>query len=721
MSVAEQTGNDSPTTENAINFDMILLNKMFELAIQAIEVRGINYISTDDKIELIDTVKIFNARATAEDMADDVKDRYIVWKQPFCKEESDVHPAINDYMSNYVNTINKLAEAYWSKIMKVGNSKSYDFKSEIDNLNNLCTQLSEIKERGLGMFFQCCFVLVRKHNFALDLIDFINIKMYKVKTLPKFVKDTLDNLKQWANVKCLCEKASFIVVTPSVVKLSIETKKPADVITIIKHLNYCMGPLFPVLEIELISVEFEDSAFSAIKNDIIKRTTKIAFDSCTFQNSVVDLNLNGNENIMRNVTRLSVKNCNIKDITADLVFLKNIEELEIYQYNFEDIPDAICNMEMLRVLDIRYGNLNDVTIKLKELNHLKVLIIYVSNLGLVLDKKSKLAGISLNTRSFEIMDNIAQIKMLEVLIIGCCRLRIEEKKDFYHKHLKCLCINECNLSRVPDFLYPQLNSINQSESSTLPLIKSHQVMCLPELEVLDISHNIIGNYYEEKNHKWISDYPYSITKLFISHNNLLMIPSWVLNLNSQLKHLDLSHNGLKIIPDKILNMNTLEVLNISHTKLGCVPKNINRLNMLRELNLEGNHIAKLHDVLWKLINLEILNVSHNHLSYISRHISNLSKLKALNLTHNEIKDFPDTLQMLFNLERLNIGYYDLKVLPSWFKRLKVYFPNFKELTVIESPFFPDGIKDIAEMLQKDGIKLIYCRSTASHENMKRRK
>jgi Leucine-rich repeat (LRR) protein len=68
--------------------------------------------------------------------------------------------------------------------------------------------------------------------------------------------------------------------------------------------------------------------------------------------------------------------------------------------------------------------------------------------------------------------------------------------------------------------------------------------------------------------------------------------------------------------------------------------------------------------LYSLVNLEVLHVTHNKIGSIQPEISNLVGLKVLDLQGNELKDLPSTLSQM-PLRVLNINWNLFEKIPEY--------------------------------------------------------
>lgn len=95
-------------------------------------------------------------------------------------------------------------------------------------------------------------------------------------------------------------------------------------------------------------------------------------------------------------------------------------------------------------------------------------------------------------------------------------------------------------------------------------------------------------------------------------------------------------------------------LDLSDSKLSCLPENIGKLQYLRRLNLSDNQFTSVPKQMLELSDLEELNISKNSLSSLPSDLSRLENLRVLDLSGNRLKRFPAVLSEFPYLEVLNL-------------------------------------------------------------------
>ena len=84
---------------------------------------------------------------------------------------------------------------------------------------------------------------------------------------------------------------------------------------------------------------------------------------------------------------------------------------------------------------------------------------------------------------------------------------------------------------------------------------------------------------------------HQITKLDMSHNDLVEVPDWVKQMTS-LRELNLSYNQISALPWEFANLKCLQRLSIAHNQVTGFPDNVRRLLSLQHFDCVGNGILE---------------------------------------------------------------------------------------------------------------------------------
>ncbi|XP_011498419.1 PREDICTED: chaoptin [Ceratosolen solmsi marchali] len=159
---------------------------------------------------------------------------------------------------------------------------------------------------------------------------------------------------------------------------------------------------------------------------------------------------------------------------------------------------------------------------------------------------------------------------------------------------------------------------------------------MPHLQWLDLSHNDLMEmdfdcFKETKN----------LQVLIFSYNNLMDIPAESFKPLKKLRIVDLSHNRLRTLADNLFTDANIEHLDLSHNQFMRLPiktMSISAAVSLSILNLSWNFLSGVHntDAIFRLRGLTCLDLSYNRLVRLDDGVfSDLPHLSYLDLSHNK--------------------------------------------------------------------------------------
>lgn len=153
-----------------------------------------------------------------------------------------------------------------------------------------------------------------------------------------------------------------------------------------------------------------------------------------------------------------------------------------------------------------------------------------------------------------------------------------------------------------------------------------------------------------------------IKRLTLSEN-LTLFPEEIFELADTLEVLDLSHNALTCLPKDISRLTQLKIAFFSYNKFTSLPSFVG-CNNLTMLGFKANQIKEFdEDILPLSINWLIL--TDNKLTQLPRSIGKLHKLQKFPLAGNQIKRLPDEMAQCRNLELLRLSANQLEEIPVW--------------------------------------------------------
>ncbi|XP_015178176.1 PREDICTED: chaoptin-like isoform X2 [Polistes dominula] len=186
---------------------------------------------------------------------------------------------------------------------------------------------------------------------------------------------------------------------------------------------------------------------------------------------------------------------------------------------------------------------------------------------------------------------------------------------------------------------------------------------MPHLQWLDLSHNdlIEVDFDCFRNTR-------NLQVLFLSWNNIADIPADALRPLKKLRIVDLSHNRLRSLPDNMFTDAIIESLDLSHNQFMRLPvktMSISAAMSLSILDLSWNTLSGIHttDAIFRLrvpelplTRLQILHLAHNELASIPAEMaSNLTSLHYLDLSYNDLTVVPLITHTLPELKTFNLA------------------------------------------------------------------
>jgi len=217
---------------------------------------------------------------------------------------------------------------------------------------------------------------------------------------------------------------------------------------------------------------------------------------------------------------------------------ENLQILVLAGNALTSIPDAVSNLKILQLLDLSFNNIKELPEDLTSLTNLRVL------------------NISCN-RFTQLPDFVSRITILENLSFGYNQL--DSLPDSFQAltNLKVVHAGGNKFSVFPTALrsLPALKTLILSNN----MLTSIGDLNLPQLEVLDLSHNLITDCKGLEKLKNLGD-------LALNHNMLTKFPSEILGLE-QLHDFTAAGNQIPDIPEAILKMGSLKYAVFTNNRL----------------------------------------------------------------------------------------------------------------------------------------------------------
>jgi Leucine-rich repeat (LRR) protein len=375
--------------------------------------------------------------------------------------------------------------------------------------------------------------------------------------------------------------------------------------------------------------------------------------------NVIHLNLEENElselpSNMRNLMKLQYFNIShncLKVLSEDIGNIIMLQTLKLENNSLVDLPDSVCNLVNLRLLCVANNSLGTLPNDIGRLLKLEKLDVS----GNILE---------------DLPGSMSQLTNLCHFCAASNKLSHLSESFTHLNKLTTLNLSHNSIYEVPYCLFTGL----------------------PNVSVLDLSHNYIENFCQAPN------CASKLRRLRLDHNCLFTIPQWIFrdtckyliefNIShneymngtsnevfisaSSLKSLDISNCALSTVSVTFLHgLKSLEYLNMGNNGvndrnkntgnifwdipsselrntcslkelilcgvgLAAVPEDINQLSGLQRLDLCSNDLNWLPDAFCNLVQLKACHLSNNALAFLPVHLGNLEALKELSLNGNKV-------------------------------------------------------------------------------------
>lgn len=364
---------------------------------------------------------------------------------------------------------------------------------------------------------------------------------------------------------------------------------------------------------------------------------------------------------------------------------KNVEEIIIESEYIKYIPNFFSELKNLKILTI---NDCDKLIGFPDkLNSVEILNIE----GLNTERTQ-------NEQKITIKD-LSEMPNLKELYFKRSRLDKIDKKILRYPKIERLSLSKNGIRTIPEFI-ADLKHLKYFDISNNPIRNIENVSQLKNLEELNILYTGIDDISMIKNmnklrkidissnnfKKEIPEEFFTTNKkletliargLEVIHSDIDDILKNIYNSNS-LKHLDLSYNRLDHLPEPITKIPNLKTLVLSHNFLLDIPKNIGQLSKLEYLELDRNPLKNLSYNIGKMPNVKTLKMNETEFSTLPEDIGKLKNLEVLEINDNyKLKELPNTITNLKNLRVLSLSYTPINRLPENIHNLE----NLEELDV----------------------------------------
>ena len=252
------------------------------------------------------------------------------------------------------------------------------------------------------------------------------------------------------------------------------------------------------------------------------------------------------------------------------------------------------------------------------------------------------AGICQSDRTYESLEEaLRKPELVEKLDLRESPVTQVDPKFKKFIHLKELCLRDCKISELPDFLQALPSTcldLSNTKLTEIPLsIRNYK-----QLETLLLFDDKISHIpYWLGELKTLYCFGLSGNKNVDSLNNLGRL-IWM-------DALDLSELGLKQIPDFVFEMKKLDYLKMTDNEIASIPQQLNNLKNLKFLNLSSNKIQEFPNNL-EFPKMETLYLADNPLKSIPVFVSKMQHLQEFSISETDIVSLPADLLKIKTLE-----------------------------------------------------------------------
>uniref|UniRef100_A0A671TBH3 Leucine-rich repeat-containing protein 40 n=1 Tax=Sinocyclocheilus anshuiensis TaxID=1608454 RepID=A0A671TBH3_9TELE len=342
----------------------------------------------------------------------------------------------------------------------------------------------------------------------------------------------------------------------------------------------------------------------------------------------------------------------------DLVTFKNLGMLDCSRNQLESIPPVLAQMESLEQLYLRHNKLHF----LPELPCSTLKELHCGNNQIEILKADHLKHLS--ALSFlELRDNKVKSLPEEITL-----LQGLERLDLTNNDISSL---PCGLGTLPkmksltlegnplrgirrDVLtvkQPDGGSKEEPKTAmTLPSQAKINVHAIKTLKTLD---------YSEKHEASIPDEVFDavdnspVANVNFSKNQLMAVPSRILQLKDTLADINLGFNKLTSIPVDFSMLKQLVHIDLRNNLLISLPMELEGLTKLRSVILSFNRFKSFPEVLYHISSLETILISNNQVGGIDPvQMKTLNNLSTLDLSNNDIMQVPPELGNCTSLRAL---------------------------------------------------------------------
>uniref|UniRef100_A0A8C1QCR1 Leucine rich repeat containing 40 n=1 Tax=Cyprinus carpio TaxID=7962 RepID=A0A8C1QCR1_CYPCA len=374
-----------------------------------------------------------------------------------------------------------------------------------------------------------------------------------------------------------------------------------------------------------------------------------------------------------NLDDLDLSDNHLMDIPESLANLKNLVKLNLFCNKLKSLPPAISEMKNLRMLDCSRNQLESIPPVLAQMQSLEQLYLRHNKLHFLpkLPCCKTLKELHCGNNQIEILeaDHLKHLSALSLLELRDNKVKSLPEEITLLQGLERLDLTNNDIGSLPCGLgtLPKLKSlslegnplrgirrdvltVSPKTAMTLPSQAKINVHAIKTLKTLDYSEKQEASIPDEV-FDAVDDSP--VANVNFSKNQLMAVPSRILELKDTLADINLGFNKLTSIPVDFSMLKQLVHIDLRNNLLTSLPMELEGLTKLRSVILSFNRFKSFPEVLYRISYLETILISNNQVGGIDPvQMKTLNNLSTLDLSNNDIMQVPPELGNCTSLRAL---------------------------------------------------------------------
>uniref|UniRef100_A0A8C2L2F1 Leucine-rich repeat protein SHOC-2 n=1 Tax=Cyprinus carpio TaxID=7962 RepID=A0A8C2L2F1_CYPCA len=376
-----------------------------------------------------------------------------------------------------------------------------------------------------------------------------------------------------------------------------------------------------------------------------------------------------------------------------LANLKNLVKLNLFCNKLKSLPPAISEMKNLRMLDCSRNQLESIPPVLAQMESLEQLYLRHNKLHFLpkLPCCKTLKELHCGNNQIEILeaDHLKHLSALSLLELRDNKVKSLPEEITLLQGLERLDLTNNDIGSLPCGLgtLPKLKSLSlegnplrgirrdvltKGTGELLKYLRSRQpdggskeepktAMTLPSQAKINVHaiKTLKTLDYSEKQEASIPDEVFDavddspVANVNFSKNQLMAVPSRILELKDTLADINLGFNKLTSIPVDFSMLKQLVHIDLRNNLLTSLPMELEGLTKLRSVILSFNRFKSFPEVLYRISYLETILISNNQVGGIDPvQMKTLNNLSTLDLSNNDIMQVPPELGNCTSLRAL---------------------------------------------------------------------